>query len=82
MTRAQEYQRIREKIVELLEEFPGSDIDNAPLEEVISQKVDGFLSQWDPDGGYCKSFIFFQALIEHPCTVRKIFYYFQNSKAC
>ena len=69
MTRAQELQRLREKILHTLENFPGNDVDNAPLEEVISSKIDGFLYNWNPDGGFCQSFIFFKALIEHPCEV-------------
>ena len=69
MTRAQELQRLRERIIETLQNFPGSDTDNLPLEETISSKVDGFLANWNPDGGFCQSFIFFKALIEHPCQV-------------
>ena len=70
MTRAQELNRLRERILETLDNFPGNDVDNAPLEENISSKIDGFLANWNPDEGFCQSFVFFKALIEHPCEVK------------
>ena len=84
MTRAQEFERLRERIVEILEEFPGEDNDQMDLEEVLLAKISGFLDAWDSEGGLENSFIFFKALIEHPCQVKNfnliLFNYWFRSK--
>ena len=70
MTRAQEFERLRDRIIEILEEFPGEENDQMDLEEVLLAKITCFLNDWDSEGGFERSFIFFKALIEHPCQVK------------
>ena len=69
MTRAQEYERIRARTIEILEDFPGEDVDGIGLEETIRAKLRDFFADWHSEGGFPQSFIFFKALVEHPCSV-------------
>ena len=77
MTRKQQLEAIIQKNRELVEKFPGYGAEelNGPFILDMKDKVVNFFLKWIPDNnegfevGYDHSFLFFKALIEHPCKV-------------
>ena len=77
MTRKDRLRALIQRNREIIARFPGYGVSelNGPFIRDLKDKVVSFFQKWQPgenegfEIGYDHSFIFFRALIEHPCKV-------------
>ena len=78
MTRKTQLEGIIQQNRDIVGRFPGgtdTNTNNGPFQRDIADKIIPFFLKWNPDEnpdfeiGYDHSFIFFRALLEHPCQV-------------
>ena len=80
MTRKNQLEALIHQNREIVKRFPGcgDNSRNGPFEKHLKNKSADFFLKWNPDLnedfeiGYEHTFIFYRALIEHPCEVNNL----------